>query len=134
MDPRFELAGMLLRKAKDDLAMVRRLLDDSATPDWGIGFHVQQAVEKAMKSVLCADGIEYPRTHSISVLLDLLGDAAGTIPVAREALIVLSPYGVIFRYDEAGPSDLELANLPDRTSLLSLAAKVVEWAEHAKSD
>jgi hypothetical protein len=39
MDPRLELADMLLRKAKDDLAMARRLAGDPATPDWGVGFH-----------------------------------------------------------------------------------------------
>ena len=132
MDPRLELAEMLLRKAKDDLAMVRRLLDDPATPDWGIGFHVQQAVEKAIKSVLCFHSVEYPRTHSISLLLDLLGEGVGTVPLDREALVKLSPYGVLFRYDDAGPSDLEMADLQDRALLLTLAVKVVQWAEHAR--
>jgi predicted nucleotidyltransferase len=54
MDPQLELADMLLGKASDDLAMARRLAGDPASPDWGIGFHVQQAVEKSLKSVLSA--------------------------------------------------------------------------------
>ena len=53
MDPQLELAGTLLRKARDDAGMARRLAGDPASPDWGIGFHIQQAVEKSLKSVLC---------------------------------------------------------------------------------
>ncbi len=52
MDRQRELASILFRKANDHLAMARRLSGDPETPDWGIGFHVQQAVEKAPKAVL----------------------------------------------------------------------------------
>lgn len=131
MDPRHELADMLLRKAQDDLVMARRLADDPATPEWGVGFHVQQAVEKALKSVLCAKGVEYPRTHSIAALLNLLGVTASEIPVDRAALILLTPYGALLRYDEAGPTEAEMAQLPARAALLAVAAKVVEWAGQA---
>jgi HEPN domain-containing protein len=128
MDRRLELAQILLRRANDDLSMARRLAGDTASPEWGIGSHVQQAVEKALKAVLCSYGTEYPRTHSISILLDLLAERASEIPVPREALVVLTPYGVLFRYDEAGPSDVEMANLPDRASMLGVAERVISWA------
>ena len=132
MDRRLELGQILLRRATDDLAMARRLAGDAGSPEWGIGFHVQQAVEKAIKSVLCSFGIEYPRTHSISVLLDLLAERASEIPVPRETLVILTPYGVLFRYDEAGPSDAELANLPDRASMLKVAEQMLGWASTSK--
>jgi HEPN domain-containing protein len=128
MDPRLELAHLLLRKASDDLVMARSLAGDPATPDWGIGFHVEQAVEKAIKAVLSSRGIEYPRTHNVSLLLDLLADSSLHIPLERERLILLTPYGVLFRYDEAGPTDAELAQLPNRASLLAMADAVVNWA------
>lgn len=131
MDPRVELAHILLRKATDDLTMARRLAGDENTPEWGIGFHVQQAVEKALKAVLCSRGIEYPRTHNISVLLDLLAEHSLALPMARQDLVILTPYGVLFRYDEAGPTDAELANLPDRAALLAVADAVVMWASGA---
>jgi len=134
MDRQLELAEALLRKAADDLAMARRLEGDTASPDWGIGFHVQQAVEKALKAVLCARSIEYPRTHSITVLLDLLAEHSLSVPVAREALVILTPYGVLFRYDEMGPTDTELEHLPDRTSMLNMADAVVAWAAAAARD
>ena len=100
MDPRLELAQILLRKARDDLAMAQRLAGDAASPEWGIGFHVQQAVEKALKAVLSSRGVEYPRTHSISVLLDLLPEDSINLPVSPETLVILTPFGVLFRYDE----------------------------------
>ena len=129
MDPQHELAHILLRKASADLAMARCLMGDSASPDWGIGFHVQQAVEKALKAILCAHGIEYPRTHNISLLLDMLAEQNLVAPVARARLIYLTPFGVLLRYDEIGPSDLELDNMPPRDELVTLAQAVVIWAE-----
>jgi HEPN domain-containing protein len=131
MDPRLELSRLLLHKASDDLAMARQLAVAANTPEWGIGFHVQQAVEKALKAVPCMHGIEYPRTHSISLLLDLLAEHSLHVPVSWQSLVVLTPYGVLFRYDETGPTDAEMANLPDRASLLSTADAVINWASAA---
>jgi HEPN domain-containing protein len=117
-----------LRKATDDLTMARRLAGDAASPDWGIGFHVQQVVEKSLKAVLCSRGIDYPRTHSISVLLDLLAEHSLSVPMARESMVILTAFGVLFRYDEMGPTDAELAHLPDRASMLAMADAVAAWA------
>jgi HEPN domain-containing protein len=108
--------------------MARRLAGDAASPDWGVGFHVQQSIEKSLKAVLCARGIEYPRTHSISVLIDLLGDHSLAVPGERDQLVLLTPYGVLFRYDELGPTDAEMKSLPDRAAMLSLTDAVVAWA------
>ena len=129
MNPQRELADALLRKAKDDLAMARRLAGDPAIPAWGIGFHLQQAVEKAIKAVLSLHGIEYPRTHSIAVLVDMVSEHDIAVPPQRESLVLLTPFGVLFRYDEMGPSDAELANLPSHSTLVTQVAEVVEWAE-----
>ncbi len=131
MDPQVELAHLLRRKATDDLNMARRLAGDESTPEWGIGFHVQQAVEKALKAMLCSRGIEYSRTHNLSVLLDLLAEHSLAPPMARQDLVILTPYGILLRYDEAGPTDAELANLPDRAALLAVADAVVMWANGA---
>ena len=128
MERRLELAQALLRKATDDLAMARRLAGDAACPEWGIGFHIQQAVEKAIKAVFCSRGIEYPRTHSISVLLDLLKGHSIEVSFSRESLVILTPYGVLFRYDELGPTEAEMQNLPDRATMLLAAESVVGWA------
>jgi len=46
-----ELASLLQRKAAGDEAILVKLLD-SDVPDDALGFHVQQAVEKGMKSAI----------------------------------------------------------------------------------
>ncbi len=131
MDLRPELAQILLRKASDDLAMARRLAGDAASPDWGIGFHVQQAVEKALKAVLCSRGVEYPRTHNITALLDMLAEHSLNVPVAKDTMVILTPFGVLFRYDELGPTEEELGSLPDRATMLAVADSVIAWATAA---
>jgi HEPN domain-containing protein len=59
-----EYAEVLLRRANGDLHVCRVLADDSEVDDGPIGFHAQQAVEKALKIGLVLADIELPRTHS----------------------------------------------------------------------
>lgn len=44
------------------------------------GFHVQQAVEKALKAWLSHLGVSYPKRHDLDELAALLEDAGQTIP------------------------------------------------------
>ncbi|HEY5197241.1 MAG TPA: HEPN domain-containing protein [Solirubrobacteraceae bacterium] len=46
-----ELARQLLERADDDVAAARALLAVPDVSDFIIGFHAQQAVEKALKAV-----------------------------------------------------------------------------------
>jgi HEPN domain-containing protein len=50
---------MLALAIADELA-ARSLLPIHGITDGVVGFHAQQAVEKALKSVLAADGVEFP--------------------------------------------------------------------------
>jgi HEPN domain-containing protein len=45
-----------------------------------IGFHAQQACEKCLKAVLASVGVEFPRTHDLLRLLELLDAQGITIP------------------------------------------------------
>ena len=56
-----EQAYLLLRKARQDVVVVARGVDDAEIADEVIGFHVQQVAEKCMKAVLCARGVSYRR-------------------------------------------------------------------------
>jgi len=58
-----EYAEILLQKAEGDCTAVRVLLEREEIADDIVGFHAQQAVEKAMKAVLSLSGVDYPRTH-----------------------------------------------------------------------
>ena len=52
MNPSHETALSLLEKARGDQLAYHALVDDSTIPTWLAGFHAEQAVEKALKSVL----------------------------------------------------------------------------------
>lgn len=52
MTSRTELCTVLIRKAADDFHVLERLNSGERTADWILGFHAQQAVEKALKAVL----------------------------------------------------------------------------------
>ncbi len=59
-------------------------------------FHVQQAVEKSLKAVLVANEIEFPRTHNIKVLDDLL-PATVPRPPNLDVLAQLADYAATAR-------------------------------------
>ena len=93
-------ARQLLSKAEDDLYVVQCLAQDGKAPQWTIGFHAQQAVEKALKAVLSQAGVEFPRTHNLSLLVGLLAQHELGEPPHAQQLAELTPFGVAFRYDE----------------------------------
>jgi len=69
-----EVAGLLLQKAREDLSAAQVLVATEDQADHVIGFHLQQAAEKALKSVLAERAIEIPRTHDLGYLVELLGN------------------------------------------------------------
>jgi len=66
---------VLLRKSQSDLHAAMLLSKDSESSICTIGFHAQQAVEKALKAVLMARRVRYPFTHDITTLLKLLSQS-----------------------------------------------------------
>ena len=77
------------------------------------GFHLQQAVEKALKAWLALKGIDYPKTHDLNPLLGLLEDQGEMIDPFW-SLLELNPFAVQFRYELAGeafPNFEQLAQL-----------------------
>lgn len=104
-------ARLLQRKASQDLAVLDKLLDDPAIDDETLGYHAQQAAEKLIKALLALHGHDYPRSHNIGLLLDLLASHDIPLPERFEALQTLTPFGTLFRYD-----DLPLEDTPDRRS------------------
>ena len=87
-------------------------------------FHAQQAAEKAIKALLIAKEITFPKTHSIRMLLDLLPPEVKQPPEVQESAI-LTDYAVISRY----PGDLEAIEEEEYQRAVNLAKSVVEWAE-----
>jgi HEPN domain-containing protein len=76
-----EYAEMLLRRAKGDARVCRALTDDTEIDDSAVGFHAQQAVEKALKIALVLAEVELPRTHDLE-LVEQLKASGPTFPVS----------------------------------------------------
>ncbi|MBN2561148.1 MAG: HEPN domain-containing protein [Phycisphaerae bacterium] len=128
MSLQLENARRMLARARDDAYVLTRLLDDPSAPDWPLGFHAQQAVEKALKAVLAARGVEYPLTHNLAMLVAKLAQHGLGAPPDSEGLARLTPFGVALRYDDvAEPGQAVL----DRKWVAACVDRTLDWAEAA---
>lgn len=125
-----DYADALLAKARDDDYVVRSMVADSKAPDWIIGFHAQQAVEKAIKSVLTRHAIEFPRTHNLSMLVELLRLQAIALPPAADDLAWLTPFGVALRYDDSAGEDEPTLQ---RQWTADVVSRTLSWASSFSS-
>ena len=94
-----EHAELLAHKATQDEYLLDRMVNDPEAPVEAFGFHAQQAVEKLLKAVLALKHVEYPRTHRLSELLDLIHGTDVGMPMEFEELRELTAFAVEFRYD-----------------------------------
>ena len=115
-----EQARNLLGMADRDCRALRGMQDPEVFSTEIFGFHVQQAVEKALKAWLCCLGAPFPRTHDLDELGALLEERHQTIPEFLSALLEFTDFGVAFRY-EAFPDlegDIERQDAVDRVGRL----------------
>jgi HEPN domain-containing protein len=112
-----------LRFARSDLAIARVVPEADVLLET-LCFHAQQAAEKALKAVLLHCRVEFPYTHNLGVLLDLLPPGT-VIPEEVEECVVLTEYAVVTRYpgvhEDVTEEELRLA--------VGTAAAVLTWAE-----
>jgi len=93
-----EHAREMVILAQRDLKALQGMLNADTFADEIFGFHAQQAVEKALKAWLSLIGVEYPRTHDLEELLELLEEHAEPILEAFYDLVDLTDFAVQFRY------------------------------------
>jgi HEPN domain-containing protein len=82
--------------------------------NWAACFHAQQATEKALKALLVAFGIDFPRSHALERLLGLLpAHVAQQFDV--DSVAELTPWAVAGRYPEdiPNPDDVTTQHLVD---------------------
>lgn len=91
---------VLFEKAKADFKAARILMDNVKDEDDQsiILFHLQQAVEKSLKAILSHNNIEFPRTHDIELIYNLIIKSGIILPDFSEQLIDLSDFAVDTRY------------------------------------
>jgi HEPN domain-containing protein len=116
-------ARVLLGKARDDATALSKLAGDREVADAVVGFHAQQAVEKALKAVLSAQELTYPWTHDLRYLIELLDAADSSLPEELVDVRRLTPWAVEFRY--GGTIDDAL----DRKAAVRLVEATIAWAD-----
>ena len=117
-------AGDWLRHARSDLALASAVGPVGDILAETLCFHAEQAAEKALKAVLVNVGTEFPRTHSLRLLMDLLPPAIRANPVLESA-VALTDYAVTARY----PGETEPVTQEELVESIRLAGAVVRWAE-----
>jgi HEPN domain-containing protein len=118
-----DLPETLLGLARDDEFAARSLLPVEGVADSILGFHAQQAVEKALKAALAARSVAFPYTHDLDGLLELCENSGLEIPSALDGVDRLAPYGVHMRYGTSYAQSL------DREQALQWAATAIGWAQ-----
>jgi hypothetical protein len=113
-DPSIEA---LLRLSRND----EEVLDCDVAPAI-LGFHAQQAIEKALKALLTHLGIPYGRTHDLQSLESLVNKAGLQLPPMPATLDDMSNYAVIYRNQDSAP-DLAL----DRDKLRRTVAAILTF-------
>lgn len=116
-----EYAELLLERASSDLAACRVLITNDDMLDDVIGFHAQQAVEKALKVALVLADIDFPRSHDLRELADIAADNHLEVPEAIKEARWLTPWAAQLRYEMLEPLD--------RDAALAIATNAVQWAD-----
>lgn len=99
---RRDLVCQWLEKAEEDFGVADLLLAENTPYLSAAGFHLQQAAEKFLKAVLVHHQVDFPKTHDLGELLDLLTSVEAPLAEALENITDLDPYSVQARY----PGDL----------------------------
>ena len=63
-----------------------------------VAFHCQQAAEKYLKASLVWRQVEFPKTHSIGQLLDLVSAVTQELAAVLADTVSLTPFGADIRY------------------------------------
>jgi HEPN domain-containing protein len=98
------LVAEWLRKADLDFHTVVRLAPEDAFRDI-VAFHAQ-AAEKYLKALLTKRQLEFPKTHEIRRLLELLNESDHEVVEALPDAKWLDPFGVEIRYPSDRPETL----------------------------
>ena len=113
-----------LRLAQADLAIAQIVNDERITTEILV-FHAQQAVEKALKALLVQRQVEFPKTHSIGMLLNLCKEAKYDVPDDLDETATMTAYAVVTRYP-----GIELhISTKDALDASELAMQLLAWVK-----
>jgi HEPN domain-containing protein len=107
--------------SRRDLQSARALLKELILEN--VVFHCQQSAEKTLKAYLVHQGILFPKTHDLDVLLDLCFQSDPEFRRWDDAADILTPYATEFRY----PSDSLEPEEEDAQQAIALASSILDF-------
>lgn len=113
----------LLEVAKADFETAKVLHENNIKRKENIFFHVQQSIEKALKSYLCYIGQPIPLVHDLILLVDRLPDGCD-LPYQNE-LTDLSQFASSRRYYMG----YDITDEEEITSVIAAAQEILQWVE-----
>ena len=116
------MAGDWLGKAVTDVQVCESLMALGSAFGDVVAFHAQQAGEKALKAWLVWHQIEFPKTHDVERLLELVATGDRALAESLADAAELTPYGVEYRYPGEYPPVSETA----AAAAAALAHRVVD--------
>jgi HEPN domain-containing protein len=107
-------------KAEQDFLAAEQLVESGGEALTSIVcFHAQQCAEKYFKALLVYEGVAFPKTHDLRLLLDLVPSAV-PLGLRREQVIPLNRYVIEGRY----PGDWEPIAVAEARCALEMAQGV----------
>ncbi len=120
--PETELGQRWLELARGDLASATRLAEAGEQgPPRNACYFAQQAVEKAIKAALASAQVDFPYTHDLDRLRQLVPDDWVRVKGLRD-LASLTRYAVRWRY----PNDQDAPTTDDAQAAVAQARRIVE--------
>ena len=113
-----------LKRAFSNLNLGKNIIKGVNLED--LCFNFQQSVEKGLKAVLIKNGIDVPRTHSISELISILRLNSVNIP---DAIVASAPSLSIYAVDTRYPDNYFVVDKDDYDEALEIAQDVYNWVE-----
>jgi HEPN domain-containing protein len=116
-----EYAKELFKIAENDLVTAKVLSKSSEVRGETILFHIEQAVEKSLKAMLCYSNKPVPLTHDLYAIIQRF--EPGQLPPGGYALHDLTPFATIRRYEEGN----FVIDATDISAALKAAEDVLSW-------
>jgi HEPN domain-containing protein len=117
-------AARWLASAEGDLVIARAADRDDDAPPRGAAFFVQQALEKALKSILVWEQIDFPRTHDLEALARLL-PPTWDLPLPTTELARITDFAVETRYPGEADDLIGPVTDAEADSALTLVTELV---------
>jgi len=116
--------------AQSDLNLAKLGRENDSVLSEQICFHAQQAVEKSLKALLLFLKIDFPLTHDLEELVDIIKLTDISVPSFFNKSGTLTPYAVETRY----PGLWGEITKNDVDNAISLSEQIMSWVKAYISD